>query len=487
MPPTDQDPNPATKETPETTATPAVETPPEELDVTATALKRLGFVLDDELPPDETPPETPEGDGEGEGTGDANPPGSDDTPPENPEETPTAPETPAAEEPRKTVKRKAPPPAPLSAADIARAVAEALGNKGKPEEEVRKPIVADPEESLPEYDREELSLARFAAEVMPDKYKGMDQKYLSYLQKRDAKIAEIIKEEGEFDPQSEDFQKFVREHRPNFQGTDRQKVIKEQVKRETLSEADKRLQEREKKWERKIRELEVGPTIPKKLNEVQEYMLDLDDEAVKQFKSDPAKAADNNPIETPLIEGAVRDVAEMTKEYLRVANGLTDPSDDNPVHGALANFISHQGKLLDAIPEDKRVRADGRILVSRERMHQLVQSKSPQVASYCTFDDDMVVDMLREFGKQSIKTRLAETRARLEKAGFKRTVAAPVNTPAPTGAEAAAKPAAPVAQKPKPPQPPKAGASPTPPPPVKGGTKTVAPHLKALGITSDVD
>lgn len=461
---------------------PAAETPPPApapVDITNLALSRLGYKIANELPPE--PPAEPVVEPPVETPPPAEAPAGETTPPAAPAESSpqgdvTPPVAPPAEPPAPVarVKKKTPappPPPPPTAEEIVKGVTDALRPPTPP------PPAAPEEPVLTDFDREELELAKFAAQTMPDKYKGQDAKVLQFVKERDAKIQEIIKEEGTFDPQSEAYQKFMRERRPQYQGLDRTKLDRARVRAEVVKEAEIKLAELEKRQERNIRRLEVSPVIHREAGESEKAVLELDDDAVKTYKADPQKALDTDPIEAPIIHAATQDVRVMTEEYLRIANDLVEPSKDNPIHVGLSELVQKQGELLDAMPVEQRTGPDGRVYVSRAAFAKL---NAADKARYRTFDDGQVLVLIREFGKNVVTQRLKQERARLEKAGYKRVPA----TPAPTGA--ATPPATPPsAVPPKPTNAPKASSTPAGAPPAKPAGKTVPAHLKALGINRE--
>lgn len=480
-------PNPTEGTPAATTPAPAAETPPAptEKDLTNLALSRLGYALENELPPED--PNKGAGDPAAEAAADpaaaATPPaeGGEATPPAgDPAAAPAAPAAPPAAPaaPVEKVKIKpkaAPAPAAPTIKDIVAGVTEALRANQPPAPAAAAapaaPVVDEPE--LNPLDKEELELAKFAAEVMPDKYKGFDAKVASYFKARDAEVAAIIKEEGEFDPNSERFQKFLREKRPNYHGVDRRRIETERIVRAAEAKAEAKIQAREREMDLKLRRLEVGPTIVRETAESAEAVLSIEDDVVKAVKADPVKAREELPFEAPIVESVANDVRTMTEEYLKIANGLVEPSADNPVHVGLSDLVKRQGELLDAMPQEQRVAPDGRVYISRASFVKLPEAER---ARYRTFDDAQVVTLIREFGKNAVATQLKAVRTRLEKSGYKKV--AP--TPAPSGAAPAA-PAAP-ATPPKPTTAPKAGSAPTSPP-AAPKPKQAAPHLKALGVT----
>jgi hypothetical protein len=315
---------------------------------------------------------------------------------------------------------------------------------------------------------------------MPDKYKGHDEKLLQYIKARDAKITAIIAEEGTFDPNGEDFQKFMRERRPSYQGVDRNRLLRQQIETAADRKAQERIAEVERKNELQIRRLERTPEILREVNESAASILAIDDEAVKEYKADPAKALAENPDEAPIIAAIEADVKVMTEEYLKIANELTKPSAENKVHVGISTLVQKQGELLDSLPVEQRTAPDGRVYVSREAWNKLPREEQ---ARHRTFDDSQVVVLIREYGKTVVTARLKEERERQQRIVARATARAAKAAPAPNGAPAATPPAAPPPVVPPKPNAPKAVSTPAGAPPAKPAGKVAAPHLKALGIT----
>lgn len=459
--------------------TPAVETPApvaEPADITNLALSRLGYALEDELPA-EAPVEPAETPAEGEAPAAETP-----TPAEGEAAAPAPASEEAPAEVRKVKKKvaaPAPAPAPPTAKDIIDGVTAAMRATTTP----AAPAAVtpdDPAAALTDFDREEYELARFAEEAMPEKYKGHAAKVIAFAKARDEKIRTIIEKEGEFDANSEEYTEFVRKAKPAFQGADRNRLMREQIERNAAAKAEAKFAEREQRLERKLRAIESTPVIERTVNTVAEQVLAVEDEAVKEFKADPAKAVESNPVEAPIIESVLKDVRDLTSEYLKIAHELTDPDPKNPIHVGLSTFVREQGKRIDALPVEQRTRQDGRVYISRERMIALRRAKDPSVENYCELSDNQVVDLIRDLGKTALTTRLTDARTRLEKAGFKRTPVAA----APVGAAPAAVPPKPAVVRPAAPKsvaPPSAARPATP-----ASKSTSAPHLKSMGF-SDPD
>lgn len=455
---------------------PAEELPVEELpaeevivtpepDMTELALRRLGYSVAAELPEEDelvVDPELP------------------------PEEAEVAAELPPEELPPEApvvrAKRRAVPAVVPQASnqDIIKGLTEAL----RQSRDTPAPAVAAAAQTialpkLNEYDADEVELAEFAAKTMPDKYAGAGSKALEYINKRDRKISEIIKEEGEFDPNSDDYRAFVTQNRPVISVGDRSKLTRERIKQEVMAEATRHFDEKQKEIDRKIRQIESTPKIKHALSESMKTALSVDDDAVKAYLEDPNKSMEDNPFETPVIMHVEKEAQSMTSEFLNIASGLIDPDSSNPLHVKLNEFIENQGKLIDAAPEERRVTSDGKVLVSRSQYARLSAEGSPNLGRYTPLSDSQVTTLMGEYHKNLLSGYLKTNRDRLTKAGYQRAAKAPPAAVTPQKVVAAA----PVGATNKPKVAPRAVAAPRSAPAAPASSSGSAPHLKALGYS----
>lgn len=443
-------------------------------DILSTGLARLGYSLGDELPvdpPATEPPETPAETPEVPETPAATEPAA---PAETPAETPAEP--PPEPEPERRPKRKVKPPQP-SVDEIVNRAVDRIKQATVPPATPPAPPPVDDLASLSDVDREEVELARFAAKAMPGKYGDMERKIRDFVDSRNKKVAEIIRENGEFDPNDEEYRKWVGSVRPNYSGADRNKLITERIKHETEESFERKYAEREKKLQREIKKVEAAPVIASAARETYQEIVGIDDDVAKAVAADPAKAIENNPFEAPTVLKNAQDTTKMVEEYMRISSGIIDADAQNPIHVGLDHLIAAQGRKLDAMPQDKRVAPDGRVWVSRDAYFKMREANDPNLSSYRTFEDRDVVTLIREFGKSVTVRQLSDIREKLAKSGYKREPSAA----APSGApKAVVPPVAPAA--PKKPTAPKA-ASPASSPSIGAPGEASPAWMKSLGYS----
>lgn len=346
--------------------------------------------------------------------------------------------TKGADRVRKVAPAATPPATPApTAKEIAAATAEEMRKQAAPPAE--KPAAPN----LAPEDQQELELAAYAAGKKKDRYAGMDEKLTAYFKKRDdllmAKATELGGADGpEFREylESEEYKVFVRSNRPAFHRGDRSELERAKIRDEANADADQRLAGTRRELERKIDEVKLAPVIESRVNAAISELLAVDDEAVKSYQADPAKALTEQKLEAQEVENAAVGLRVAVAEYLQIHNNLKDPDPKNPLHSFLDTFITNQGAILDQKPEAERVR-DGKILVSPGRFYEL--EKAGKAKGYATFDDTDVVTMLTTFSKGLLPENLKAIRSTIKASGYER-VAKPASGDAPPAADEGAPP-----------------------------------------------
>jgi hypothetical protein len=388
------------------------------------------------------------------------------------------------EQPKPKLKRRTKSDNPaISKDDIIAAVKEAV-RPAKAEEPPKAPV--DPEEfaDLAPQDRDVLKLAKWAEENANEK--GLVSQHLSWIKARDKVVARMTADGGRFDPSSEEWREFLTENPPPINADKRIEIKTEMAATAAERRAEERMrkeiEEREKKLRREVNEMKLRPHIEKAAKETVDYILEDDDDVFKAVKEDPKKAIEDNPLEAPKVLAVAHDIRRVTEEFLAVANELKDYDDNDPAHRWVATFVEDQGKKLDALPAEKRMRG-GKILVSRQTYHDMVQANSPDLAKVETLSRQDIVTLLQDFGKNEAKRQVNEVRQSLEKSGYSRKQPAAITDA--SGTPLGEAPPKPAAQKPAARQAPKATTTRIPSPPAKpAGSMSAAEkqRLKAMGV-----
>jgi len=336
-------------------------------------------------------------------------------------------------------------------------------------------------------ERRSLELAQFAAKALPDVYADMEKREIDFIAKHRTFIAENTDTDGKFDHTTEEYQDFLRKNRPTYRPGDREELMLTRAEERGAQKAQEKLMPQLEAYRRKLNEVQVTPLVRDTLKAVEDDVLSaLDKPIAEAMKANPSAALKSYGVEAPVATIIMEDTKENVRQYMLIANGVIEFNPDNGIHKTVANFVKRQGELLDAMPEDKRMR-DGKLLVSVKKFNETPEHKRTGIRTFTTMD---VVDMLAASGKNYLTATIKAEHAKLEASGYKKvaaTQAAPAAKPAAAAtspAAAPAKPAAAAAPKAATPPPPKGGSQPAPGATVgaKGAAKPPAnPVLAALG------
>ncbi len=169
---------------------------------------------------------------------------------------------PAAEQPKRKLKKVDPPKPAATIDDIKEIVSQLAQRPAATAPAAAAPASQKPTEpELQPQDREEFELAKFAEQADPEKYRGMSQRWLEFVQKRDAFAAAKIKEDGEFDPNSDEFKQFVEQNRPGYQRGDRRKLEVAKIEDGAVQRARKEFEKEKVELRREIAKSTTVPQI----------------------------------------------------------------------------------------------------------------------------------------------------------------------------------------------------------------------------------
>ncbi len=245
--------------------------------------------------------------------------------------TPPAPdaEKPAAEEqPRVKKKPKA------SAIDKLPSVANEATEQPKAEPETKAPepsaienmvdaalkkAQVKPEENLAPEDLKAVELAAYAAQLDPVKYGDLEKKERDFIAARNAHISQWVQENGvaanspEFAEylSSAEYRNFVRANRP---AVDREAIKERMIEERALARARAEQAKQKEEFDRKLKSMELRPVIESVGDEAVAAVLEIDDDAVREFKADPEAARASNPIEAPIIHEMIHKSRTLTTE-----------------------------------------------------------------------------------------------------------------------------------------------------------------------------
>jgi hypothetical protein len=273
------------------------------------------------------------------------------------------------------------------------------------------PFVSD---LLPE-EKERYELAKWASQNMPDQ-KGLDKQYLDYFKKQKAFI-DKNQDYGDDFAQSSEWKQFQEKNRPkvNVREIERKKIVNE-----ATEEAKKAYQPKIAEQERELFKIRQEPVVQQKIQEAKKVFNQVVPEEVKNNFDEYAK---NNPMESGIIGGTVKNAFTMVEEFLNVMNGLKQVDNNDPVQKAVNDFIKAE---QDRFINSGKTRRNGKTFVRMERFRNV---PAAQKEKYYTFTEEDVVNLLSLRAKEQIDKKIKQSHDNLRKAGYVRQGEQPVQEP----------------------------------------------------------
>lgn len=353
-----------------------------------------------------------------------------DNEPAEPEEPkPAEPAEPKQEEPKqpKVAKRQ---PA-VTKDEFKKAMEDLRGSLSKPAEppaqpqpEPKKPDTDPYEDQLLPEQREELDFARYI-EGKDEKRKGYANKLLDFYKKLDAWAAD---EDNDADPDSEEFQDFVKANKPRLAPAERDRFYRMMIKDEATAEAKREIEERERKLNERLNAMEVKPKVENALKEFDtntvNYAMTNASEEMKPVLEAIAsegweKAAEEHPVQVQILQRSAADAGKLAHEYLHIVNGLSRYDEGNPYHKWMVDFVNSQGEVFAKQGGDQRMKGDKSFL-PRADYHDLVQKDPAAAEKHWTFSHEDVLHMLSAYSYQSAENAIKQIQQQAEQLGFKR-------------------------------------------------------------------
>lgn len=348
------------------------------------------------------------------------------------EEEPETPAAPAAEEPPTTEEPAAEPA--KKPKKQSRVITEPPAPPGAPvviappvaPVEPPKPAV-DPEAeyiaSLNDDQREELSEARKAEAMFPERYKGREKKLLQWFKDLDTTATRLQAENPDrtFDEQDTDFQKFLKT-KPAITPLDSKKVQRQLVEESVTTKLRSEQDVKNAEIERRQKAIELKPEIDKVENELRTGLTNAIEGEVGDLirKEGFAKAKEQFPLDAAVLEQTLNEAAELTREYTSFARGITKFDAQNPKHKWLYNFVIDQGRVFAKSGGKDRIDEQGRQFLPRDQFAQMVQADPQANDKYWTFTHRRVIEMIGINAKQDAEQRIKNTEAEAKRLGFER-------------------------------------------------------------------
>lgn len=362
--------------------------------------------------------------------------------------TPATPAQPASPDPE-PVKVKRPRVAVVQTPVVPQQAQPAPVEPAKPVEEPAK-LSADDQaliDSLTDEERDEYELALYAAQSNPA-HVSKPAEVLGFFKK----VQQFSAANPDAQPDSQEFQQIIDKNRPRWAPGEKRKLSRKMIEDAAVarakSEVGAEVTRDLEATKSKLRELEKGPEIAKRVEEFRSNSLVNVPEGYSRIDQDviqaAAKLSRNELIEQFPVEGAVLvKHFDAVNELEMIKEGVREFAPTNPTHAFLLEFLTQQERYLETAPEAIKRDAAGRTFVSRMRMDELLKRDPNAMQKHWFIDNEMLKSQLAIHAHEEVGNRVDQ----FKKAGFERrqpakTATQPVVQPAQAQPAAQPKPQA---------------------------------------------
>lgn len=305
----------------------------------------------------------------------------------------------------------------------------------------------EPEEDLSSWSPEEvelLEIAKFAEAEHADKHKGL----VSQVKGFKAKLADYVSkqqaEDPDWQPQGEDFERYVETIKPKLSPVEVKRLEREMVKKEAVRELASKPNQELEELRRKVREIEAKPAYEQSRKSFANTLMNsfeaeedgkptLLSRVAKRTKEVGWEAAQKEfpPMHIKSVVAAVRDASSVADEMLAVHHGLKPFDSNNPTHQYIANLINYTDSQTAAQPEAKRTRTvkdhqgipRRQTFVPMSQYYQIAATKPDQLINYWTHDEQYYAGQIVSLARARTLAEIEQTEADLAAAGYERKVA----------------------------------------------------------------
>jgi hypothetical protein len=296
-----------------------------------------------------------------------------------------APETPPAE--RRTVVKKAAKPAPVVA--LAHAVPPVAQPAPAP---VLAPAAPEPPKlDLNEDQQELLEVVRFAEGAKLEGFAGQAKALETYF----TKLKTFAETNPDLTEDDEAFRNFVQTHQPKISPSALKKAERAQIGAEIEARAKAKIDEELKAIREEKRLTDLKPKIEQEFEKAKAELAGTKvgteplADVVKAVEKDPEAAADEFPIEAPII----KETLELARAYIEIDSRAVSFDPTNRQHAAISNFIFSQADKIKALPPEKQI-SQGRRFLDPAEYVQVATQNPAAIHQYWTLERQDVLKML---------------------------------------------------------------------------------------------
>jgi hypothetical protein len=272
--------------------------------------------------------------------------------------------------------------AAIAAEAAAKAVSDSMASRILTAPAAAQPSAPTPQQlvaQLPEEFRDNGDVYFEMGRMNPEKYGNLIPKIIERARKEDEYRMQWKGKNpnGEFDPDDPEHDDFYESISIGYSDRDfktaERSIIKQEAKREVLSEIEPRLKEHDS-WKKTQ---EVQPEISRAVGGVFSALLPVvnPEYATKPPTPDElAKLAETDPVGAEALALSMQRWRPVVEETVRLYNGATPFDVKNPAHVAVADMLGYLEREIPKLALEDRLDEDGRRFATREEYMNL----SPQ-------------------------------------------------------------------------------------------------------------
>jgi hypothetical protein len=265
-------------------------------------------------------------------------------------------------------------------------------------------------------------------------------------------LEDRVSEDPDYDPTNDPkYRKFLEVNEPKLSSSERKRFTQQRMSEEAetraVERARKEMEPKIQAAHKRILEMEEGPKVERRTQTfMEEVAKEMPSELHKFYEEngkDLKKLEEEFPIEYPIVARAAGGAANLCKQFLQFRSGLVSFDTANPAHAYIRDFVESQARTFQE-------RGGAALLRDGKRFVPPSEWSPEQSATTWTFDNEMVLTMIRENAVREAKESITREKDRALKAAaaYQRRVAVqsgastPPATPEPESPKAVVSPTA---------------------------------------------
>ena len=264
------------------------------------------------------------------------------------------------------------------------------------------PLVGLDLSGFDEDELEEIRSAAFAESKYPQRYTGHTKRTVEWIKKHKDFVAAKAAENPDDDISTDSrYLAWTAANKPKVTDTERRRLERERLIDEAAKQADTRAAARQAKLEQELYKLRAIPAIEKSTDEFKQHIdavLPIDDSGVSKVVCNQIK------------QGAIT----AGREFLSLANQVTQFDSANPTHKWLSDFIKQQGDSF-AASKHAATKRGAQTFLPRAEYNSLPAAER---AKHFTFTNEEVMQLIAMEARRAAEFGIAAKRKELEEMGY---------------------------------------------------------------------